>query len=106
MCEFFSQVKRIYIPLPDANARRVLLKHKLKGHAFSLPGESMNLSHHLWRNILPFNAVSCSCKTDRDIEKLVAQTDGKTKVAVIFLFYPEEIVIYLPWFNYNEENYF
>lgn len=30
-------VKRIYIPLPDANARRNLLKHKLKGQAFSLP---------------------------------------------------------------------
>ncbi|KAL8495446.1 hypothetical protein ACS0TY_019551 [Phlomoides rotata] len=43
-------VKRIYIPLPDTNARRLLLKHKLKGHAFSLP--------------------------DRDLEKLVAETDG------------------------------
>ncbi|KAL7121187.1 hypothetical protein ACP275_02G167900 [Erythranthe tilingii] len=43
-------VKRIYIPLPDANARRLLLKHKLKGHAFSLP--------------------------DRDLERLVAETDG------------------------------
>ncbi|XP_042065972.1 spastin-like [Salvia splendens] len=43
-------VKRIYIPLPDANARRVLLKHKLKGQAFSLP--------------------------DRDVERLVAETDG------------------------------
>ncbi|CAK7347946.1 unnamed protein product [Dovyalis caffra] len=31
-------VKRIYIPLPDGNVRRVLLKHKLKGRAFSLPG--------------------------------------------------------------------
>ncbi|XP_059651521.1 uncharacterized protein LOC132299087 isoform X3 [Cornus florida] len=31
-------VKRIYIPLPDAQARRILLKHKLKGQAFSLPG--------------------------------------------------------------------
>lgn len=30
-------VKRIYIPLPDANVRRNLLKHKLKGQAFSLP---------------------------------------------------------------------
>ncbi|KAL8062544.1 hypothetical protein ABFX02_02G154400 [Erythranthe guttata] len=43
-------VKRIYIPLPDANARRLLLKHKLKGHAFSLP--------------------------DGDLERLVAETDG------------------------------
>lgn len=31
-------VKKIYIPLPDANGRRILLKHKLKGQAFSLPG--------------------------------------------------------------------
>ncbi|KAI8027452.1 Spastin [Camellia lanceoleosa] len=30
-------VKRIYIPLPDAHVRRLLLKHKLKGQAFSLP---------------------------------------------------------------------
>ncbi|KAI3444665.1 hypothetical protein Pfo_001330 [Paulownia fortunei] len=43
-------VKRIYIPLPDTNARRLLLKHKLKGHAFSLP--------------------------DRDLERLVVETDG------------------------------
>ncbi|XP_011091046.1 spastin [Sesamum indicum] len=43
-------VKRIYIPLPDRNARRLLLKHKLKGHAFALP--------------------------DRDLERLVAETDG------------------------------
>lgn len=31
-------VKRIYIPLPDANVRGLLLKHKLKDQAFSLPG--------------------------------------------------------------------
>ncbi|KAM7472125.1 hypothetical protein LguiA_010308 [Lonicera macranthoides] len=30
-------VKRIYIPLPDGNARRLLLQHKLKGQSFSLP---------------------------------------------------------------------
>lgn len=30
-------VKRIYIPLPNANVRKNLLKHKLKGQAFSLP---------------------------------------------------------------------
>ncbi|GJU61311.1 spastin isoform X1 [Tanacetum coccineum] len=36
-------VKRIYIPLPDANVRRDLLRHKLKGQAFSLPSE--NISH-------------------------------------------------------------
>ncbi|KAL6494059.1 hypothetical protein OROGR_031968 [Orobanche gracilis] len=43
-------VKRIYIPLPDRNARRLLLKHKLKGNAFSLP--------------------------DTELERLVAETDG------------------------------
>ncbi|CAA2992952.1 spastin [Olea europaea subsp. europaea] len=42
-------VKRIYIPLPDANARRLLFKHKLKG-SFSLP--------------------------DRELEKLVQETEG------------------------------
>ncbi|XP_061339635.1 uncharacterized protein LOC133286256 [Gastrolobium bilobum] len=30
-------VKRIYIPLPEENVRKLLLKHKLKGQAFSLP---------------------------------------------------------------------
>ncbi|KAG1359177.1 spastin [Cocos nucifera] len=30
-------VKRIYIPLPDGNVRRLLLKNQLKGQAFSLP---------------------------------------------------------------------
>ncbi|KAJ8573237.1 hypothetical protein K7X08_009748 [Anisodus acutangulus] len=30
-------VKRIYIPLPDDSVRRELLKHRLKGKAFSLP---------------------------------------------------------------------
>uniref|UniRef100_A0A2N9JBF6 microtubule-severing ATPase n=1 Tax=Fagus sylvatica TaxID=28930 RepID=A0A2N9JBF6_FAGSY len=30
-------VKRIYIPLPDEGVRRLLLKNKLKGQAFSLP---------------------------------------------------------------------
>ncbi|XP_047338113.1 spastin-like isoform X2 [Impatiens glandulifera] len=43
-------VKRIYIPLPDPEARRLLLKHKLKGQAFSLPG--------------------------RDLERLVQETEG------------------------------
>ncbi|XP_007021974.2 PREDICTED: spastin isoform X1 [Theobroma cacao] len=43
-------VKRIYVPLPDENVRRLLLKHKLKGQAFSLPG--------------------------RDVERLVRETDG------------------------------
>ncbi|CAK9186498.1 unnamed protein product [Ilex paraguariensis] len=43
-------VKRIYIPLPDANSRRLLLKHKLKGQAYSLPGG--------------------------DLERLVEETDG------------------------------
>ncbi|GAB2271589.1 hypothetical protein Dimus_006421 [Dionaea muscipula] len=31
-------VKRIYIPLPDESMRRLVLKQKLKGQAFSLPG--------------------------------------------------------------------
>ncbi|XP_043716893.1 spastin [Telopea speciosissima] len=31
-------VKRIYIPLPDENVRRLLLKNILKGRDFSLPG--------------------------------------------------------------------
>lgn len=43
-------VKRIYVPLPDGNVRRALLKHKLKGQAFSLPGG--------------------------DLEKLVRETEG------------------------------
>ncbi|CAN4111644.1 unnamed protein product [Withania somnifera] len=43
-------VKRIYIPLPDASVRRQLLKHRLKGNAFSLP--------------------------DRDLERLVRDTEG------------------------------
>ncbi|KAJ6972160.1 hypothetical protein D5086_025802 [Populus alba] len=43
-------VKRIYVPLPDGNVRRALLKHKLKGRAFSLPGG--------------------------DLEKLVRETEG------------------------------
>ncbi|XLR20237.1 hypothetical protein HN51_066997 [Arachis hypogaea] len=43
-------VKRIYVPLPDENVRRLLLKHKLKGQAFSLP--------------------------NRDLEKLVKETEG------------------------------
>ncbi|KDP28731.1 hypothetical protein JCGZ_14502 [Jatropha curcas] len=43
-------VKRIYVPLPDKNVRRLLLKHKLKGKAFSLP--------------------------DGDLERLVSETEG------------------------------
>ncbi|CAN0824566.1 spast [Linum grandiflorum] len=43
-------VKRIYIPLPDENVRRLLFKNKLKGRAFSLPG--------------------------RDLERLVKATEG------------------------------
>ncbi|KAK9143647.1 hypothetical protein Syun_013047 [Stephania yunnanensis] len=43
-------VKRIYIPLPDENVRRLILKNNLKGQAFSLPG--------------------------RDLEKLVQETEG------------------------------
>ncbi|GBG84651.1 hypothetical protein CBR_g39027 [Chara braunii] len=43
-------VRRIYIPLPDAKARRALLTHLLKGQAFCLP--------------------------ERDLEKIVVATDG------------------------------
>ncbi|GMH21677.1 hypothetical protein Nepgr_023519 [Nepenthes gracilis] len=43
-------VKRIYIPLPDENVRRLILKQKLKGQAFSVPGG--------------------------DLERLVRETDG------------------------------
>ncbi|KAE9622058.1 putative microtubule-severing ATPase [Lupinus albus] len=43
-------VKRIYIPLPGENVRKLLLKHKLKGQAFSLPS--------------------------RDLERLVKETEG------------------------------
>lgn len=43
-------VKRIYVPLPDESVRRLLLKHQLKGQAFSLPG--------------------------RDLERLVKATEG------------------------------
>ncbi|MCH98026.1 spastin, partial [Trifolium medium] len=32
-------VKRIYVPLPNENVRKLLLKHKLKGQAFSLPSK-------------------------------------------------------------------
>nr|ACU18573.1 unknown [Glycine max] len=34
-------VKRIYVPLPDENVRKLLLKHKLKGQAFSLPSRDL-----------------------------------------------------------------
>lgn len=43
-------VKRIYVPLPDENVRRLLFKNILKGQAFSLPG--------------------------RDLERLVQETEG------------------------------
>ncbi|CAA3003385.1 spastin [Olea europaea subsp. europaea] len=46
---FIDEVKRIYIPLQDANARRLLFKDKLKG-SFSLPV--------------------------RELEKLVQETEG------------------------------
>lgn len=34
-------VKRIYIPLPDETVRRLILKQKLKGQAFSLPSQDL-----------------------------------------------------------------
>lgn len=43
-------VKRIYVPLPDYSVRRLLLKNKLKGQAFSLP--------------------------DSDLDRLVKETEG------------------------------
>lgn len=82
-----KQVKRIYIPLPDASARRLLFKHKLKGHAFSLPGKSMifALSTAQFRclfilriareKVSHYDVSSCS-DADRDLERLVAGTDG------------------------------
>ncbi|RWW07936.1 hypothetical protein GW17_00028657 [Ensete ventricosum] len=33
-------VKRIYIPLPDENVRKLLLRNQLKGRAYSLPSKS------------------------------------------------------------------
>lgn len=42
--KLWDQVKRIYIPLPDEAVRRLLLRHKLKGQAFSLPSENMSLN--------------------------------------------------------------
>lgn len=35
-----AQVKRIYVPLPDAEARKVLLKNLLKGEDFALQGKT------------------------------------------------------------------
>ncbi|XXG43178.1 hypothetical protein AAC387_Pa01g3279 [Persea americana] len=43
-------VKRIYVPLPDENVRRLLLKNQLKGQSFKLP--------------------------DHDLERLVKETEG------------------------------
>ncbi|WJX20870.1 microtubule-severing ATPase [Trifolium repens] len=36
-------VKRIYVPLPNENVRKLLLKHKLKGQAFSLPNRDLEM---------------------------------------------------------------
>ncbi|KAJ7184024.1 hypothetical protein O6H91_Y539000 [Diphasiastrum complanatum] len=53
-------VKRIYIPLPDSDARRWLLKNLLKGHAFSLPGRTCRQltslteqSNKIWSHLDP-----------------------------------------------------
>uniref|UniRef100_A0A803LI13 microtubule-severing ATPase n=1 Tax=Chenopodium quinoa TaxID=63459 RepID=A0A803LI13_CHEQI len=56
-------VKRIYIPLPDQNVRRLILNQKLKGQAFSLPGQ--------------------------DLERLVRETEGMLylRVSSVFWFY-------------------
>lgn len=37
--EILDQVKRIYIPLPDENVRKLLLRNQLKGRAYSLPSK-------------------------------------------------------------------
>jgi hypothetical protein len=37
-----GQVKRIYVPLPDTEARRALLKNLLKGDDYALQG---NITH-------------------------------------------------------------
>ncbi|KAF3439958.1 hypothetical protein FNV43_RR18236 [Rhamnella rubrinervis] len=34
-------VKRIYVPLPDATVRKLLLRHRLKGQAYSLPSDDL-----------------------------------------------------------------
>ncbi|KAM0009673.1 putative beta-galactosidase [Helianthus debilis subsp. tardiflorus] len=41
-------VKRIYIPLPDENSRKNLLKNNLKGEQYSLPSENMLLLTHFY----------------------------------------------------------
>ncbi|KAG5538523.1 hypothetical protein RHGRI_019188 [Rhododendron griersonianum] len=97
-------VKRIYIPLPDAHVRRSLLKHKLKGQAFSLPGKNMlNLRTdftstclcYLNDLILSFSDASCvslrrksgylndlnmplvfANRRTGDLERLVESTEG------------------------------
>ncbi|MFS7898822.1 putative microtubule-severing ATPase [Helianthus anomalus] len=41
-------VKKIYIPLPDENSRKNLLKNNLKGEQYSLPSENMLLLTHFY----------------------------------------------------------
>ncbi|RWW62091.1 hypothetical protein BHE74_00030800 [Ensete ventricosum] len=40
MLACLEKVKRIYIPLPDENVRKLLLRNQLKGRAYSLPSKS------------------------------------------------------------------
>jgi hypothetical protein len=40
----YKQVKRIYVPLPDPNVRRLLLKNQLKGQAFKLSSKCSKVS--------------------------------------------------------------
>jgi hypothetical protein len=47
-----GQVKRIYVPLPDAEAQRVLLKNLLKGDDYALQG---NITHSGGYEVLIFN---------------------------------------------------
>ncbi|KAJ0483770.1 putative microtubule-severing ATPase [Helianthus annuus] len=44
LLKLMNQVKKIYIPLPDENSRKNLLKNNLKGEQYSLPSENMLLS--------------------------------------------------------------
>ena len=41
-----GQVKRIYVPLPDAKAWRALLKDLLKGNNYALQGNIMHFGSY------------------------------------------------------------
>ncbi|KAF5775853.1 putative microtubule-severing ATPase [Helianthus annuus] len=48
LLKLMNQVKKIYIPLPDENSRKNLLKNNLKGEQYSLPSENMLLLTHFY----------------------------------------------------------